>query len=107
MDLSQLIRVLEYAHQLLKECADNGHYPKSALLENGGYGFAPISRAISDLKKNDQNKKERREKTSASWLSRLFDHMANQHGLILTEGELGDIMDTCMRIQDYEAKGAQ
>jgi len=44
---------------------------------------------------------------STSWLSPLFAHMAKEHNLSLTESELGDIMDVCIRIQKYEADGAQ
>jgi len=53
----------------------------------------------------DCKKKER--KGDTDWLSPLFAHMAEQHDLILTESELGDIMDVCIRIQKYEAEGAQ
>jgi len=56
----------------------------------------------------DTKKEERRGDTEpTSWLSPLFAHMAEEHNLFLTEGELGTIMDVCMHIQKHEAECAQ
>jgi len=56
----------------------------------------------------DTKKEERKGDTElTSWLSPLFAHMTEEHNLSLTESELGDIMDVCIRIQKYEAEGAQ
>tara|TARA_R110000868_G_scaffold35798_1_gene127863 strand:+ start:30086 stop:30409 length:324 start_codon:yes stop_codon:yes gene_type:complete len=45
-DKVELVNGLEYASSLLIECAENGNYPKSAMAQNGGVGFQPITALI-------------------------------------------------------------
>jgi len=44
----KLYEALAYAYELLKEQSETGHYPVSALAENGGKGYEPITKVLKE-----------------------------------------------------------
>jgi hypothetical protein len=48
-NINSIKRGLEYALKILQDQADKGLYPESALQENGGEGFKPITDALESV----------------------------------------------------------
>jgi len=52
----------------------------------------------------DENKVSAQVRKTQSWYQPLFDHMEQEHGLVLTESELDEIMEVCKKMKKKEPR---